>query len=134
MQTQCIVTGYNNLLINITVRFLHLKKIELFQLVTEQDDSKGDFVPANNVNINGKFYQAGWQTIERKVCSGDMQISSLINNRKVLFIEFDKMFDSKPFYDESGEVAAKQINSVSAIKGTVTIEAAPVENMQNTFR
>ncbi len=31
MQTECIVTGNENLIINISVRFLHLKKYRLFR-------------------------------------------------------------------------------------------------------
>ena len=83
MQTQCIVTGSDDLLINISVRFLHLKKTELFEHATRQETAEDDFVPVYNLNIDGKSYQAGWQTIERKVSTGDLQISQLIKTKKL---------------------------------------------------
>ena len=134
MQTQCIVTGSNYLLINITVRFLHLKKIELLEHVIQKENAYDDFVPVYNLCINEKSYQAGWQTIERKLSTENLLISDLMKKKKIILIEFDSIYDSKNLNDENGEVTAKQINSVSIIKGTVIIEAAPVENMQDAFR
>ncbi|MEP6950700.1 MAG: hypothetical protein ABI863_15550 [Ginsengibacter sp.] len=133
MQTQCIVTGSDDLTINISMRFLHLKKTELFEKVPAHEAVEDNFIPVYNLNISDKFYQAGWQTAERKINTGDLQISQLIKNKKVIPVEFDEMYDSKYFYDKSGK-AAKQINSISGIKGSVIIEAAPAGNMQNTFR
>lgn len=134
MQTECIVTGSDDLTINITVRFLHLKKIELFQYVTGQDTVEGEFVPVYNLSSNGTFYQAGWQTIERTLSTGNLPISDLMKEKKVIVIEFEKMNEVENLYGESDVIAAKQITSVSEIKGAVTIEAASVENIQNTFK
>ncbi|MGI8952070.1 MAG: hypothetical protein ACR2FN_10845 [Chitinophagaceae bacterium] len=134
MQTQCIVTGSDNLQINISVRFLHLLKVEIFEKDLQQKTSESDFVQVHNVSLNGKIYQAGWQTIERKISTGNLQISQLIKNRKVIFIKFDKVYDTTNISDENGETVAKQINSVSQIKGTIIVEAESVKNTQNAFR
>jgi hypothetical protein len=128
MQTQCIVTGSDDPLIHINVRFLHLKKTELFEDIPEED-----FVPINNVHAKSSSYQAGWQTIERSISTGDLQISQLIKNKKVIPVEFGEMHDSEYVYDESTAVAAKQISSLREIKGAVIIEATPA-GRQNTFR
>lgn len=128
MQTQCIVYGSVDSLININVRFLHLKKIELFQV------DENAFKPVFNLNVKDKCYQAGWQTIERKISAADLQIAQLLRHKEVISIRFDKIFESKNIYVESDTIAAKQINSISEIKGEVIIEAAPVENMPNAFR
>ena len=133
MQTQCIVTGTDDLLININVRFLHLQKITLFEH-TIQQETTDNFIPVYSLNVNGKFYEAGWQTIERKISTGDLQIAQLINNRKVIPFEFDKMDDSKYIYAEGDKIAGKQLNSVSKIKGTVNIEASAVDNVKDTFQ
>ncbi len=134
MQTQCIVTGSEDLQVNITIRFLHLMQIKLFEKVTSQETAESDFIQVNNVSIDGKTCQAGWQTTERKISTGDLQISQLIKNRKVICIEFDKEYDTKYLSEEIGKTPAKQINSIAEIKGTVIIEAEPVKNIQNAFR
>ena len=134
MQTQCIVTGNDDSPINTTVRFLHLRKTELFEAAASQVNAEPDFVPVNNVNVKGKFYQAGWQTIERTISTGVLSIRQLIKNKEAILIEFDKMYHSEYLYDEGGEAAAKQINRLSEIKGKIVIEVAPVERLENVFR
>ncbi|MEP6513945.1 MAG: hypothetical protein ABJA79_08750 [Parafilimonas sp.] len=134
MQTQCIIDGSDDSLININVRFLHLKKIELLEHIAPEENAGNDFIPVFNLTVKDKSYQAGWQTIERKITAGDLQIAQLIRHKEVISIGFDKMFERKNIYADSDTIAAKQINNVSEIKGTVIIAAALVENMQNVFR
>ncbi len=130
MQTQAIIKGIEDFSICICVRFLHLKKIHLF----EYADTTNEFVPVDYLDINQRTFQAGWQTIERKVNTGDVQISQLVNNKKTVLICFDKILDTKNIYDEAGKIAAKQIDCVLSIKGSLVIEAAAIENTHNAFR
>ncbi|MEO7294341.1 MAG: hypothetical protein ABIW34_14630 [Ginsengibacter sp.] len=121
MQSECIVTGGDDLSINIIVRFLHLIKTEVLKQNNEKENEVDDVV-------------AGWQTIEREINSGNLLITELIKNRKEFPIRFDKMNEDRYVYDDSDNVKAKRINSASEIKGNVIIEASTVENMKNTFR
>ncbi len=118
IQTECIVTIEANSTINITVRFLHLITTEVHQ----QNDKNGIF-----------GYKEGWETIERQVTSGNLLIAELIN-KKVFPIAFDKIDEDKNLYDENNEIKAKQISSVSQIKGEIIIEASAIENTKNIFR
>jgi hydrogenase maturation protease len=130
MQTECIVTGSYDLALSITIRFLHLKKIELFQRVASDEN----YIPAYDLTIGNKFYQTGWQTIERKISTGDLLISDLIKQKKLIPFEFDKTCNTEYLPDEEKIVTAKQIDTVSEINGIVNIGAAPVENIQNAFK
>jgi hypothetical protein len=134
MQTQCIVAGSDDLSIKISVRFLHLKRTELFEHKVLPETGEIDFIPVYNLNIDDKSYQAGWQTIERTITAGDLEISQLIKNKKIIPIQFNKLYEREYVFDESNMVAAKQIRGVSVIKGTLVVEAEAVENMQNAFR
>ncbi|MDQ6843719.1 MAG: hypothetical protein M3Z92_05095 [Bacteroidota bacterium] len=134
MHTDCIVTGDGDLMINVTVRFLHLKKTEVFQINAGADSDENNFSPIYEISVNGELYQAGWQTIERKINSGDLRIGQLVDNPKTLSISFDKVFKSKFIWDLNGEITGKQIISILPIEGTVTIKAIPVENMENAYR
>src|SRR4029078_649503 len=128
LQTQCIVTGSKDPLVNISVRFLHLRKTELY------DPAEYRQAPINDINIRGKSYQAGWQTTERTVSTADLQIFQLMQNKKVIPFEFAKMNESEFIFDESNTVVANQISSVSGIRGSLMIAAETVENMRNAFR
>ncbi len=119
MQTECIVIAAKVSTINITVRFLHLITTQVHQ------QSDKNYISA---------FQNGWQTIERQVNSGDLLIAELINNKKVFPIAFDKIDEDKNLYDENNEIKAKQINSVSQIKGEIIIEVSAIENTKNIFR
>ena len=128
LQTQCIVTGSKDLLVNISVHFLHLRKTELY------DPADYRHIPPDHINSCGKSYQAGWQTTERTVSTADLQILQLMQNKKVIPFEFAKMNESEYIFDESNTAVANQISNVSGIKGTLMIAAETVENMRNAFR
>ncbi len=130
MQSQCIVTGSDNLTLNIDVRFLHLRKTELF----EYNKNENDYVPVFNLEINGNIYQAGWQTIERKIIAGNLTVSELINNGKTIPVQFDKANEGEIILNEQNEATAQSIVSVSEIKGSIKIDATPVEDMPGSFR
>jgi hypothetical protein len=130
MQSQCIISGGDDLTVNIHVRFLHLRKTELFQA-----DNKGDtYVPVVSLEIGGNTYQAGWQTIERKISTEDIPVSELISNCKIIPVEFDNMNEGEIILNEEKEVAAKRIINVSEIKGSIKMEADAVKEMPGSFR
>ena len=129
MQTQCIVTGNSHILFNLSIRFLHLIKVELLER-----DQASHFRPANDLNVNGESYQAGWQTFERIINARDVEINQLIENQKTIILDLDKMEECSDINNEKKEIVAKEIKSVSEINGTITIDATPVENRSDAFR
>ena len=133
MVTDCIVSGDKNLEININVRFLHLIKTEI--LKKEISESKEDnFVSVYELNSNEGLYQSGWQTIERKISSGDLLVAHLTGEIKFLPFSFEKEFESKNIQDGNGKIVGKKIITVLPVEGTVLIKAIPLENMENVFR
>lgn len=134
MQTECIVTGDKNLIINITVRFLHLKKIEILQKRIDQKTGNDNFIPVFELNLKGEIFQSGWQTIERKLTTGDLPVAQLLEKTEMISFEFDKEIGNNFLYHENGEEAAKKISSILEMKGSVMIKAFTVQGNQNAFR
>ena len=114
VQSQTIFTATGDATVNITARFLHLRKTEVFQKNTD------DYIPVFNLEINGTLYQAGWQTIERKISTGDLRISELINSSTMMF-GFDNLYNGEIIFNEKKEIVAKRIVTVSEIKGSISI-------------
>ncbi|MEO8111573.1 MAG: hypothetical protein ABI594_16120 [Ginsengibacter sp.] len=133
MQTECIVTGDENLIINISVRFLHLKKIEVFQ--NEINGSEEDnFIPVYELNLNGKLFQPGWQTIERKLDSGDLPLSQLLDKEKKIAFAFDEEIENNFLHNKNGDIVGKQINSIMGLKGDVALKVSAIENIKNAYK
>ena len=129
MQTECIVQE-NDALINIQVRFLHLITIKIFEA---ENKNKESFQPVYSLNVNNKYYQYGWQTIERKIDAGALLISDLIEEKTIRF-HFDKSEEEEIIDDEHNNIAGKKINFLSAINGTIIIHAVLLKDLQNSFK
>lgn len=125
MQTECVVNAESQASININVRFLHLMKTEIFK----NDNSEKE----NHNNFN-KFSHEGWQTIERTISSGDIQLSELLNSKRTFIVDFDSVEETKYSTAEKDLLKSKQINSVSKINGTITLEAFTIEKQPSVFR
>jgi hypothetical protein len=133
MQSQNILTGNDDLTVAINVRFLHLRKTELFQK-NSNSDNNDDYAPAFSLDIYGNIYQAGWQTIERKISTGNLRVSELAHKSKIILFEFDSMNEGEIIFNEQKEVVAKTISSVAEIKGTIKIKAGKVKDSKDAFR
>lgn len=125
MQTECVVNTESQVSININVRFLHLIKTEVFQNDNTEKENKNNF---------NKFSHEGWQTIERTIPSGDVPLYELVNSKQTFIIDFDSVEQTKYSTGENDLLKSKQINSVSKINGTITLEAFPIENKSSFFR
>ncbi len=125
MQTECIVTGDENLIINISVRFLHLKKIQVFEKEINETE-EDNFIPVYELNLNGKLFQPGWQTIERKLDSGDLTVSQLLYKENKIAFEFDEEIENNFLQNENGDILAKQINSIMGLKGNVVLKVSAI--------
>lgn len=133
IQSQTVLISSNELTVNIGIRFLHLRKTELFQKVNDAGDNH-DFVPTGSFDVNGKTYQAGWQTIERKINTGQLPIADLLKESKTIPIEFDNMNEGEIIFNEEKEIVARQTTSVCAIKGNIKIKAEKINDKANAFR
>jgi hypothetical protein len=120
-QTECIITGTEDAVVNITVRFLHLLKTKI------ENPGNGNSTDKKNSEISPG---TGWQTIERKLSSGELSIPRLTKRTKVIPVTFGKLNENKIItYDN---INAKQLTVASALDGSILISAACIRN--NTYR
>lgn len=129
MQTECVVVG-NDVRVNINMRFLHLIEIKVFRNETGIDDEK-NFEQYYSFNVNERFYQCGWQTIERKI-NIDGNVEDLYNEEKIIPFEFDESNKEELIYDEEKIVGKKQ-TSIQSIMGTVVIKAEKLQAAENVY-
>lgn len=134
MQAECILKGTIDQSVNIEVCFLHLKEVALFQYKPGKIETEEVREPVPSLFINGKFYQAGWQTIERKINSGALSLLALIKTPKTIPFVFPG--ESREIYieNEKGDQAAIQTTSLSEITGTVAINATAIQGQPEMFK
>lgn len=113
MQTQCIVKGSGQFSISLAVRFLQLQKIT---------------IENKELNVEGK--QAGWQTVERTISTGDLDVAGLVKCRKEIPVAFDELVEK----NGEAKIDTTRVISSSAITGTITMEALSLENVPGAFR
>ncbi len=124
IQSQTIITGNDDLIVNITIRFLHLRRIEILQYDKENNNN---IVPVNNLNAYDKSYHSGWQTIERVIITGDIVMTDLVKNGKTISVEFGKKYECENIYAKNNEVIGNEVINVSAIDGAIYIIADELE-------
>lgn len=132
IQSHTIIKGGKNLKVSITVRFLHLRKTELFKHNIENGNN--DYEPQFSLDVNGHTYRRGWQTIERKLTVDHVSLRELIKGQKIRPLEFESMNDGEFILNEEKEIIAKQTISVSPIKGFIEVKANKVENRSDSHR
>jgi hypothetical protein len=129
MQSQTIICSSDQSTLNITVRFLHLRRTELFQ-----HGNNGEITSVYSLNINGNNYQAGWQTIERKISAENLILSELVNKGMAIPFQFDEKDEREFMFNEEKKIVAKKTICVSAINGSIQIEADKVKDNDKLYR
>lgn len=115
IRKECTVKGTENMTIDIKVRFLHLRE-------------------KNILNPAGERYDSGREAVEREITPGKQALARLLKRKTMCFIKYPEVRESKLLYNQTGEVAGKQLSILSGLKGLITISALPVEGPENYFR
>ena len=129
MQSQNIICGHDQSALNITARFLHLRNTQLFQ-----KGNKGEIIPVFGLHINANNYQAGWQTIERKISAENLSIPELLAKELIIPFRFDKTEEVEFIPNAEEKIVAKKIIRVSEMKGSIKIEADKVKDNDECYR
>jgi hypothetical protein len=132
MQSQCIVAGVANPALTIQVRFLHVRKTQLFEKKTG-NDGKDEFVPAAVVAVNDRWLESGWQTIERNIVF-ECRVTDLINGSKIIPIAFDSCEERELIFNADKIVVAKSTITVAPIQGMVGFSIEKIDNRSDAFK
>ena len=130
MQSQTIIHGNRELTVSVDVRFLHLRRTELFQKSSYNEE----FSPVFEMEIEGKTYQAGSPTIERKIQNNLLKINDLIATEKTIPFAFESFNEGEMIFNAEKEIVGKKTTTISMITGVVKIEAVPLPEIDKSFR
>lgn len=137
MQAECIVLGRADVELDISVRFLHLRRKELLGFNPASGNSgteEEDFLPVGSLCLEGRHYSAGWEAVERNITPGSAPLSKLVCEETSHAFEFPETVDSERIKNGNGAVAGRSIRFQSGIEGRVHIAAEPLKRKKNCFR
>ena len=132
IQSECIIAGISNPSVTIQVRFLQVRKTEVFEKRTG-DGENGEFIAVARTEVNDRCLESGWQTIERNH-SFECRAADLINRCKILPVAFDSWNEGEMIFNADKKVVAKLVTTVSATQGMIGFAMELIEGKSDAYR
>jgi len=120
MQTQCPLSGDEESVIEVRVRFLHVTERKVGVI-------KGETLEfVEELRVGGELYLPWDEATEREIAVGRFKLSELLESTKRVGIDIPGGSSEEPLADPTGEVAGALVRSWRALCGTVEVEAEPL--------
>ncbi|MEP7145561.1 MAG: hypothetical protein ABI792_00990 [bacterium] len=133
MQAQCVFKGDDKPSINISVRFLHLNKIEISESKDQLETDGDRFIPVHNLEVNDKTFVSGWLATEQQINTEELYVSELLNGMREFSFKFNEKIEHEEIKDQEGLVAGRRSSRTHSINGIIFIEVSKVYGDQNFF-
>ena len=126
MQTECLIRGTKDTVVETRVRFLHLLNREIGSLPEKLTTLPAEpaFTPVASLEVEGVRFLAWEEAVEREMLAPPSQIADLLEGVTVPFA-FPASRDIEPIR-ASGGIAGLVIRTGLAVQGCATINATPV--------
>jgi hydrogenase maturation protease len=148
MQTECLVEGGPDTILDVKVRFLHLLEREVgvpdadcALRITGCGDgdiqssfSDTDFSVVPSLEVNGKLFQTWQEAVERDVIMQGINLSEAVAEAQRLIFIFRSSKEIEPVRDESsGQIAGIIIRRQQAIEGAIELKVhEPAQSTSNS--
>lgn len=126
MQTQCLVSGDENSMIEVRVRFLHVTERKVGR-------KRGDALEfVDELRVGGELYLSWDEAIEREIAVGRFGISDLLESTMRVGIDIPGGSREEPLAEPGGKVVGAVVRGWRTLCGTVEVEAEPLR--EGVFR
>jgi hypothetical protein len=128
-QTECLVHGDSDTVLQVTVRFLHLVARQVGALDRPADElPDGDepaFRPVESLRVGDRLLQSWQEAVEREHSLDGLTLRSLADAPTRSELAFPARRHFEPVRGPSGEVVAVLFREQQAVAGTVEVSARP---------
>jgi hypothetical protein len=125
MQTECLVSGGDEAVVTVRVRFLHIvdRAVGVRQSTSPaQADQHADAIsPVRELRAGDQVYRAWQEAAERSVEAADLSLAALAAAPVRIPIQFSATREIEPVHDESGGEVGVLIYTHGAIDGSAAI-------------
>lgn len=136
-ETQCLVFGNADTLIEVKARFLHLLLREVWQPVIsdsmatnelQQADKEAlstlldlQFQPVEALEIEGQFWQTWQEAVEREADTKAIKLGELLQQPQSLTFSFPATHDVEYLHDTKGNIPGVLVRRQQAVEGKIEI-------------
>lgn len=131
MQTECLVTGNNQTILDVKVRFLHLLMREIGRL-TSSEDEHPKFEIVESLEVRGHLYQTWQEAIERETDVTEITIDELLSGARRMLFWFPAKQETAPLEDEQGKLVGLLYRERQPVEGVIEVKAECVQD--NLFK
>ncbi len=128
-QTECLVTGAARTVLEVKVRFLHLRARTIGALTpplkTWPTEGEPAFRPVEALPVGDKLWQTWQEAAEREVNLGERELGDLVQLQQTMFA-FPAERLLEPLPAPNGEIVGVAVYEQKEIEGTVQLSAQPV--------
>ena len=110
MQTECLINGAPDIVLDVKIRFLHLLWREIID-----SDSRA----VSSLQVNGKLVQTWQEAVEREVSVPPLDFRKEVSAQ--LPFKFPSTGQVENLHDENGDLAGQIVRTQQAIEGVIEI-------------
>jgi hypothetical protein len=132
MQTQCLVAGKRDTVLEVKVRFLHLVDRTAGEITPPlpawPGDGEPNYRPVEMLQVGPRQYHTWQEAVEREVALGAWRLSDLHGRAQRREFTFAPRRELEPIRGAGGEVVGVLVRRQQAVAGDVELAAGPVED------
>jgi hypothetical protein len=131
MQTQCLISGDTESVIELKVRFLHVTERKVASLrgvgETGEGTAAGRLEFVDELRVGEELYLPWDEATEREITVGRFLLSELIEASKRIAIDIPGGSSEEALASPTGEIQGALVHSWRALSGAVEVEAENLE-------
>jgi hypothetical protein len=129
-QTECLIEGDANTLLDVEVRFLQVTERTPGTLNSESeewnDEPESMYRAVDSLHIDDRIYRSWQEAEERRILLTEVSPDALHSTAYVRSFAFPSRRWAEPLHDSAGTIRGILIRQQQAISGTVAIQSAQV--------
>jgi hydrogenase maturation protease len=134
MQTECLVIGGPNTVLDVKARFLHLLAREVGRPVAdssgEESQRDEEFQVVESLEVGGQLFQTWQEAVERDVSLENLNLNDLVAAPQHLAFTFPAKREIEPLREASGKTVGAIIRNQEFIEGAIELRAEQTPNPQ----
>jgi len=129
MQTECLVRGAENTLVQVQVRFLHLQARLVgqldYRLAELAEGEEPAFHVVEQLKVGDRLLQTWQEAVQREVILEGMDLASLVNKPRCSEVFLPASREVEPVRGHAGEIEAILVREQHPVTGRVQVSAEP---------
>jgi hypothetical protein len=129
MQTEVLVAGDENTLIDLKIRFLHLREREIYQV----DETTSELLPAESLKVDGQIFQTWQEAVEREANVSGIRLNDVIEQPERVKFSFPASDELESLCDKDKKIVGAIIRRQQPIEGEIEVQSARLDIQNSDF-